>query len=393
MAAKKIKLPFPIEKSVLALGSHRKNAICFAKGNFAYLGRVHQDLNNPRDLFDFEKEARHFLQKRPRIIAYDLHPEYESTKYAQHLSPITYYLSPIQHHHAHIAACMADNGLENQKVIGVAFDGTGLGSDNRLWGAEFLICDYKDFIRAAHLKEIPLLGAERAILEPWRLAAWWLYSIYKDKFLNLKINFVKGVNKKHWRTLKNMYLSGFNSPASSSMGRLFDAAASLVLAKYKADFQAGLAIELEKIAAVYSCQLSSIPVVGGSAFGGSYQPASYPFRITQHKGKYIVDPLPMFKQIVLDLEAKEPKGKIAYRFHLTVAQMIVKICSILEKETKINKVVLSGGVFQNNLLLTLSIGLLYKKGFRVLSQNKLVCNDSSVSLGQAVVANFKIKHH
>jgi hydrogenase maturation protein HypF len=276
---------------------------------------------------------------------------------------------------------MADNGLKNQKVIGVACDGTGLGSDNRLWGAEFLICDYKDFIRAGHLKEIPLLGAERAILEPWRLAAWWLYSIYKDKFLNLKINFVKGVNKKHWRTLKNMYLSGFNSPASSSMGRLFDAAASLVLAKYKADFQAALAMELEKVAAAYRSQV----------LGLESQVLAYPFRIMQQEGKFSIDPLPMFRQIVLGLKAKEPKGKIAYRIHFTVAEMLKKSCLLLQKKTGIKRVVLSGGVFQNILLLRLSLDLLYKEGLEVFTHKDIACSDSGIALGQALIAAIRSK--
>ncbi|MBM3246784.1 MAG: carbamoyltransferase HypF, partial [Candidatus Omnitrophica bacterium] len=133
-----IQLPFKIKKAVLALGSQTKNTLCFAKGNSACLSRLRPDLDNPRDFSEFEREVKYFLKKNPRIIAYDLHPEYQSTKYIQSLSPRHHVTtSPIQHHHAHIASCMAENGLVNQKVIGAAFDGTGLGSDNRLWGAEF----------------------------------------------------------------------------------------------------------------------------------------------------------------------------------------------------------------------------------------------------------------
>jgi len=376
IAAKKIKLPFKLKEPVLALGSHVKNAICFARGNFVFFSKIHHDLSTPKDFFDFERKVKYFLKKRPKIIAYDPHPEYQSTKYAQRLSPITYHLSPIQHHHAHIVSCMADNGLANQRVIGAAFDGTGKGSDNTLWGAEFLICDYRNFKRVAHLKEIPLLGGERAIREPWRLAAWWLYLAYKDKFLNLGVNFVKGIDRRRWETLKNMYLSDFNSPQSSSMGRLFDAVASLVLVKYEADFEAELAMELEKLAAAYK------PGAGSQEPGVS----AYPFRIMEYKDKYILNPLPMFKQIVSDLKAKEPKGKIAYRIHLTVAQMLRKTCLLLKKKTGINLIVLSGGVFQNMLLLRLSLDLLYKEGLQVFVHKNLACNDSSIALGQAMIA-------
>ncbi len=369
---RKIQLPFKIKKAVLSLGSQTKNTLCLAKGNSAYLSRLHPDLSNPQDFSKFEKDVRYFLKKNPKIIAYDLHPEYQSTKYALNLYAIRYTQYAIQHHHAHIAACMADNGLKNQKVIGVAFDGTGLGEDNRIWGAEFLVCDYKNFTRCAHLKEIPLIGAERAILAPWRLAAIWLYRIYKERFLNLGINFVKGINKKEWQVLKNMYLSGFNSPLASSMGRLFDAVASLVLAKHKVKLEAELAMELEKIATGYRLQATG-----------------YKFKIVKSKDKYILDPSLMFKEIIADLKLNQAKEKIAYRFHLTMAEMVRKMCIILKKEAGINKVVLSGGVFQNNLLLSLTLDLLYKKDFQVFVHKNLSCNDSAISLGQAVIAGVE----
>lgn len=372
----KIQLPFKIKRRVLALGSQTKNRICLAQDKSAYLSSIHADLSNPQDFLNFEKEAKYFLGKHPKIIAYDLHPEYQSSKYAKDLTPNTKHLIPIQHHHAHIASCMVDNGLKNQKVIGVAFDGTGLGSDNRLWGAEFLVCDYKNFTRCAHLKEIPLLGQDMAILEPWRLAAIWLYLAYKEKFLNLEINFVKGIDKNKWKVLKNMYSSGLNSPLASSMGRLFDALASLVLAKYKVKFEAELAMELEKMAMRYA-----LPAGRQASCAMRYK-----FKIIKNKDKYIIDPLPMFKGIVQDLKARETKEKIAYRFHLTVAQMINKICLRLRKQSKINKVVLSGGVFQNKILLCLSLDLLYKQGFKTFVHKELSCNDSGISLGQAIIA-------
>lgn len=371
MELKKIKLPFRIKKPILALGSNAKNTVCFAKDNFAYLSPVYPDLSDPKDFSNFERTVRYFLKKRPKIIAYDLHPEYQSTKYALNLKPNAYHLTPIQHHHAHIASCMVENGLGNQKVIGVAFDGTGLGINNTLWGAEFFCpCDYKNFIRMAHLREIPLLGGERAILEPGRLAAIWLYLIYKDRFRDLGLSLFKKLDKQKWQVLKNMYLSGFNSPLASSIGRLFDAAGSLVLEKNKVYFEAELAMALEQIATGYKLQATS-----------------YEFKIIKSQDEYIIDPTPMFKQIITDLKMKTAKEQIAYRFHLTVAQMIIKTSLILRKKTNINKVVLSGGVFQNNLLRVLSLGLLYNEGFTVFTHKELSCNDSGISLGQALIAN------
>jgi len=372
MGFKKIKLPFKIKKPILALGAQTKNSICFASGNFAYISPLHPDLSRPADFSSFERTAQFFLGKSPKILACDLHPEYQSTKYAHKLSSQGYLLSAIQHHHAHIASCMVENGLKNQKVIGVAFDGTGLGSDNKLWGAEFLICDYKDFKRVAHLKEIPLLGGERAILEPVRLAVTWLYLAYKDRFLNLGLDLLKKMNRKKWPVLKNMYLSGFNSPSASSMGRLFDAVGSLVLGKDKINVEAALAMQLEKLATRYT--LHAI---------------RYKFKIIKNKDGYIIDPLPMFKEIIRNLKAKEAKEKIAYGFHLTVAQIIRKTCLILRKKYRINRVALSGGVFQNSLLLRLALDLLYKEDFQVVTHQDLSCSDSSISLGQIAVANFR----
>jgi hydrogenase maturation protein HypF len=389
---KEIKLPFSVKRPVLATGAQTKNTVCFVRQDTAYVGSLHADLSNPKDFSDFEKEIKYFLRKKPAVIASDLHPEYSSSKYAQEVvlkcsssksseDRQGVRVSKIQHHHAHIASCMIENGLKNQLVIGVAFDGTGLGPDNTLWGAEFLISDYRNFIRAAHLKEIALIGGETAILEPWRLLA------------ALNLDMPKGLNKKQWRLVKNMQAKGFNSPKASSMGRLFDAAGSLILGKFRANFEAELAIELERIAFSFSRQAMS-----GEAGSrpdhlhrGAGQPrgTSYTFKIEKNKEQYIIDPEAIFRGIIKDMKAKVAKPEIAYRFHLTVAQMIRKICLILRKKYKTNKVVLSGGVFQNNLILRLALDLLYKEDFKVFIHKKLSCNDSGLSLGQAVIAGVR----
>jgi hydrogenase maturation protein HypF len=371
MQIKYIKLPFKIKNPVLALGTQTQNTVCFARGYLAYLSPPLRDLSSPDDFFKFEKAVKFFLKKNPKVIAYDLHPEYQSSRYALSL-PGRYRMIPLQHHHAHIASVMAQGGLKNQKTIGVAFDGTGLGSDNRIWGAEFLVCDYKNFQRKAHLKEIPLLGGEKAILEPWRLAAAWLYQAYKDGFLNLNIDAVKRMDKNKWKVFKGMYRSGFNSPLASSMGRLFDAVGYLVFKKEKIDFQAQLALRLQECACFYK---------GAGSCG-------YGFHIVKNKDKYIINPVSMFREIVRDLKKGKPKEKIAYCFHATIARMVRQMCVILRKNQGLNRVVLSGGVFQNNLLLKLVLDLLYKDKFSVVIPQRLSCNDSGISLGQAAIANF-----
>jgi len=357
------------------LGAQTKNTVCFACGSTAYLSPIHADLSDPDDLLDFEKDVRYFLKKKPAIIACDLHPEYQSTKYASKLQAPSSKLRVIQHHHAHIASCMCENGLKNERVIGVAFDGTGLGSDNTLWGAEFLVCDYKDFKRSAHLVNIPLLGGEAAIREPWRVAAAWLYKAFGEKFLRLNIGFTRDIHKKKWAVLKKMYDAGLNSPPASSMGRFWDAAASIILEDHEVWAEAALAIKLEKIA-------------GSTAVAGR----PYHFNILKQESGYIIDPLPLFREMVEDIKKREPRGKIAYRFHLGAAQMLRKVCLIFRQQHKINRVALSGGVFQNNLLLRLSSALLYKEGFQVFTHKKLSCNDSGVSLGQAVIAGSAPGH-
>lgn len=379
MEFKTIRLKRKFKKTILALGSHAKNTVCLIKRDIVYLSQGHLDLSNPLGLSRFDRIVKYFLKERPKVIAYDLHPEYQSTKYAVSLAP-RYRIFATQHHHAHIASCMAENGMPNQQVIGVAFDGTGLGTNNEIWGAEFLICDYKCFQRVAHLKEIPLLGAEAAIRQPWRVAAWYLYSAYKDRFLNLDISFVKKINKVKWRVLKNMYLSNFNSPLASSMGRLFDGVSALVLGKLEANFEAELPVELEKLAGEFK----------PGHLGSKKAPLSYSFKIRHNKGAYIIDAVPIFKDIVNELKARAPKEEIAYRFNFTVSEMINRMCLVLRKKYRLKKVVLSGGVFQNALLLRLSRDLLFKNGFKVYSHIQLSAGDSGISLGEAFIANYSM---
>ncbi|RJP29464.1 MAG: carbamoyltransferase HypF [Candidatus Omnitrophota bacterium] len=367
-----INLPFIMKSPVLALGANSKNRICFAKGSKAYLSNMHENLDNIDDLSEFEKSAKSALSRKPKIIACDLHSGYLSSRYADEISEGNLLKKPIQHHHAHIASCMAENQFKNEYVIGVAFDGTGLGVDGNIWGAEFLFCNYANFQRLIRLEYIPLLGSEKAITEPARLAYLWLYLIYKDRFLDIKINLTQALKPKKWAVFKKMYSSGFNSPKASSMGRLFDAVASIVLGKQKAEFEADLAIQLQRLAEK-----------------SSDVQAAYKFSFVKQPPLFVIDPRDIFKGVVKDTTSGLPAGYIANRFHYTIASIILEGAEKIRKIKKANKVVLSGGVFQNSLLLRMTLELLYKKGFKVYTHKALSPNDSSIALGQAVIANFK----
>lgn len=373
-AFKNIRLPFVLKHAVLALGSQQKNSVCFARGDTAGMSRVRLDLGDLNDCLEFEKEVFFLLKKKPDIVAYDLHPEYQATKYALKLRSSGYKLKGVQHHHAHIAGCMAENRLPNEEVIGVCLDGSGIGADGTIWGAEFFSpCGYGGFTRAGHLEPVPLIGGEKAIREPWRLLAWWLNKLYGKKMLNTGIPFIKKFDKKKWEILRKMQERGFNSIPASSMGRLFDACASLILQKPNSLREADLAIELEQCAG--SSGLKEKP---------------YEFRIIKIKGvpedTRMISPLPVFAGLISDIKKGMSRNKMAYKFHLTVAQMVRRMCAILREEHGLNKVVLSGGVFQNRLLSSLCGQLLSDEKFEVFFSKDISSNDSGIALGQAVIA-------
>jgi hydrogenase maturation protein HypF len=366
-------------KAVLALGSQTKNTVCLFTGNAARISPIHNNLLSPEDFQGFEKEVRCLLRKKPGIIACDMHRDYQSTQYAYTQLALRFPIVPVQHHHAHIVSCMAENGIANKKVIGVAFDGTGFGVDNTLWGAEFLICDYRSFERRGHLREVPLIGAEKAIHEPWRLAAAWLFLAFGNKFPSLDVAFVKKLNLTKWRILQAMYEKEVNSPKASSMGRLFDAAASLISGHYLVASEGALALWLEKEAVRFA----------GKKELRQRELRSYPFGLGRREGKYQIDPAPLFRALIGDLRSGRDKGEVSFIFHLTVAEMVKQVCLRLRRETAIKSVALSGGVWQNNLLLRLALDLLYKEHFQAIFHKKLSCNDSGISLGQAVIASFR----
>ncbi|MBL7197788.1 MAG: carbamoyltransferase HypF [Candidatus Omnitrophica bacterium] len=373
-----IKLPFSFKDKVLAVGGQLKSTFCLAKDNRIFISKPFGDLEDIDTLSVFEKSIEDFknqLKINPKIIAYDLHPEYLSTKYAQDyiLQSSHCRLIAVQHHHAHIASCMADNNMKNQKVIGIAFDGTGFGNDGNLWGGEFLIADYRDFKRAAFFDYIPLVGGIQAIKQPWRMAAIYLYKTYKENFLKTNIDFIGRLDKHKWSILKKMIDRGINTPLTSSVGRLFDAISSLIGIRDKVEYEGQAAIELEK-------------AIDADIKGGD----SYKYRI-DNKGVFIIDVRPIIKGVIEDLKKGYSKGRISIKFHNTIVEIILDICKRVRENSKINKVALSGGVFQNKYLYRKTIDYLTASNFKILTHRIISTTDAGICLGQAVIAQFMRK--
>ena len=390
--------PYPIHltfkcRQVLACGAEMKNTFCLTRDNYAFLGQHIGDMENMETLEHFDNTIslyKRLFRIKPEIIAYDLHPDYLSTKYAQELSKASNIkLIPVQHHHAHIASCVADNKLESS-VIGVAFDGTGMGSDGHIWGGEFLVADYCSFDRVGHLEYLPLPGGDAAIKRPYRTAIGYVLSLLgKDTLRAIiangakhpRVAFIGEVSEIEIGIIKRQIESGLNSPLTSSMGRLFDAVSALVNIRGEIDYEGQAAVELEMAAYAYHCEEHSDEAISNDR-------ESYPYRIIVDEGMRIVQLSDILSAIIENLEQGVSSGRISVRFHNTIARMTDEMCRLIADETGINQVVLSGGVFQNRLLLRKTIKLLENSGFQVFSHRQVPCNDGGISLGQAVVANF-----
>ncbi|HLK32493.1 MAG TPA: hypothetical protein VKT29_05345, partial [Terriglobales bacterium] len=309
------------------------------------------------------------LEIRPEAIAYDLHPDYFSTQWA--LSQKGLPLIGVQHHHAHIASCMAENHLEGD-VIGIALDGTGYGTDGCVWGGELLIASYQRFGRAAHLEYVPLPGAEAAIREPWRMAVSYLHHHFGAEFLNLDIPFVQGLDKEKVRVMLRAMERNINSPLTSSCGRLFDAVAALAGIRQQVNYEAQAAIELEMV-----------------MDHANHEPG-YEVGIVQENGKLILRTAPLFRELVSDLERAVPAATISGRFHRGLVRCLKDAVELLRQRTSLNRVCLSGGTFNNRFLLEhLSIEL-RSSGFQVFTHSEVPAGDGGLSLGQAMVAASRL---
>ncbi len=397
--------PYPIclpfkTREVLGCGAQEKNTFCLTKDNYAFVSQHIGDMENMETLEHFGNTVslyKRLFHIEPEIIACDLHPDYLATKYAEELGAAGMKLVPVQHHHAHIASCLADNGLEGP-VIGVSFDGTGMGADGKIWGGEFLIADYHSYRRAAHLEYLPLPGGDAAIKRPCRTAIGYVLTLLGEDALNAvfaALNQVKGkqsqrdsierVTELEMEVIKRQIERRINSPVTSSMGRLFDAVSALLGIRGEVDYEGQAAVELEM--AAYSGVIAAR--VRQEATASAEE--SYPYCVAEDKGIRIVLLKDLLSAIIEDLQHGVCRGKISVRFHNTVAQMISDMCGLMADETGITQVTLSGGVFQNRLLLRKAISLLEDSGLHVLTHRQVPCNDGGISLGQAIIANFAVQ--
>jgi hydrogenase maturation protein HypF len=372
-----VHLPFSTEQ-VLACGADEKNTFCLTRDDHAFVSQHIGDIDNLETLEHLDNTIRLYqrlFRIRPEIIAHDMHPEYFSTKYALDLAGRMQdvRLFTVQHHHAHIAGCMADNGSD-EPVIGVALDGTGYGTDGNIWGGEFMIADYRGFNRVGQLEYLPLPGGDTAIKRPYRTALAYIIKLLGEKTLKFKYDFLKNIDPSEIEVIKQQVRTGVNTPLTSSMGRLFDAVSAILDIRTVIDYDAQAAIELEMSA------YDQDAYVGASA---------YPYKITDSDNIIQIRLQEMLYAVVNDVLDRVPRGTISAEFHNTVAQMIRDMCLRITARSGINRVALSGGVFQNRLLLRKTIRLLKAEGFYVLTHKQVPCNDGGISLGQAAIAGYK----
>ena len=353
---------------ILACGGELKSVVGLVRGRDVFLSPHLGDLGDERAYRAWTGAIAHLqrlLELQPRVVAHDLHPGYRATAYARALDGAR--LVPVQHHHAHIASCLADNGVD-QRVIGVAWDGTGYGADGHVWGGEFLLADLSRAERAGSLDEVPMPGGEAAIREPWRMAAAFLNAAYGESSMAaLDLDFVRRLDRAAWRVLSRATEQGLNAPLSSSAGRLFDAVACLLGLRDRVDFEAQAAMELEALS-------SEEPV------------PPYLVRLDEGDDRLVVRTGDIIRGVVEDLLAQTSAARIGGRFHATLAGVIVEVCRRLRWRSGLDRVALSGGVFQNMRLLRLALDGLGRAGFQVYTHRQVPPNDGGLALGQAAVA-------
>ncbi len=380
-----INLPLGFENipQILAMGSELKNTFCLLRDGKAILSQHLGDLASSTVFENYQDTLNLYLnlfEHQPEAIAVDKHPEYLSTKLGKELAVANQIkLYNIQHHHAHIAACMLENSLplDSAPVLGIGLDGLGYGEDNTLWGGEFLLADYHNFTRLATFKPVPLIGSEQATNQPWRNTYAQLSSAFdwldiKQKYGNLEI--VKYLEQKPLQLLKELKEKSLNTPLTSSTGRLFDAvAAAIGICREQCSYEGQAAIEMEAL-------------IDEKLLNQRKETLTYPFKLNFLDSIHYIDPHPMWKALLKDLQQQTSKKIIAEKFHVGLAIAIVETVNTLRKKHSIKQVALTGGVFQNRILLTQVTNRLQASGIKVLTHSLVPCNDGGLSLGQAVIA-------
>jgi len=370
--------PFPIRlnlelKEILACGAELKNTFCLTKGTYAFLSQHIGDMENYETFASYQASVEHFqrlFRVNPQAVAYDLHPDYLATRYALELAEAQGLRRvPVQHHHAHVVSCMAENGVDAE-VIGVALDGTGYGTDGHIWGGEFLLADCRRFRRLGHLKYVPLPGGDVATKRPYRIAVSHLLSAFGEEALDLPLELWAQIGEAELALVRRMMAAKVNCPLTSSCGRLFDAVSALLGVRGVVNYEGQAAIELEMLAAE-----------GVDEVYDWSRPSSYPI---------IIDPAPVLRGVVSDLRRGVDRAVISARFHNTIADTIVSVSRATRERTGINRVALSGGVFQNMYLLGRTLDELERQGFEALIHHQVPANDGGIALGQAVIANARL---
>jgi len=345
---------------ILATGSELVNCFAVGKGNKVLLSQHIGDLKNMETYEFYGETIEHFKKLflfKPSLVVSDMHPNYMSTRYAvetglRHIK--------VQHHHAHVASCMAENNLDEQ-VIGVSLDGTGYGDDGNIWGSEFFVSDLKDYKRVNHFEYLPMQGGDKVTDEPWRMAVSYLYKYFGKEFLKWNLPFTKNINPSSVDLICQAIDKKINCPLTSSSGRLFDAVAALINLCPVSKFHAEAPMRLESII-------------------DKNIKKAYPFALEN-----TISFNETFEQIIFDLNHKVRPAEISTKFHNTLILMINKTVEKIRNDYALNKVVLSGGTFQNKYLLENLENLLQKNNFEVFSHKKVPTNDGGIALGQMVI--------
>lgn len=361
-----LSLPQPVQP-LLAAGAELKNTFCLARDQYAFLSHHIGDLENYETLRSFEEGVEHYqrlFRVQPQLVACDLHPNYLASRYArQRAENEGLPLVEVQHHHAHLAACLADNGwTDPEPVIGLSFDGTGYGTDGAIWGSEVLVCGYTGYQRRFHLRYVPLPGGDQAVRKPARMALAHLWQAGLDWDPDLPP--VIDLCAEERTVLKAMLQHRLNAPDTSSMGRLFDAASALMGVRQTATYEGQAAIEMEVRA-------------------DPREVGFYPFELRNE----LIDPSPMWQALLADLLDGELIPRMAARFHNSVARLALEVCRVVRQEQGIRTAALSGGVWQNKFLLEHTVPMLEHEGFRVLIHRQVPANDGCIALGQVMVAS------